>query len=205
MKHKIFVVSIIATLGCNQVIAQTTDIPAAVKVPVMEFDQTIMDKAITHDEIKLPTTFRIDRLSISLGRTTLTEVTKSLRTGVPLHDGKGYYQCYSIPKYSHQVWLVTRGQDFFEPITELVLIKGNPLPSEYCPVVTATTYPIFSNKIRLELPENLVTTVLGTPQAKKAGSSVSLYQLPDSVKLKVQTHMGNKGLDKIKITQIKPN
>lgn len=201
MKSKILVVGMMAMIGATQVFAQSVNTSAAVKIPLMEFDESITSKAIAFDEMRLPTALRIDRLSIVLGRTTLTDVTKHLKTGIPLHDGKGYYQCYSIPKYSHQLWLVTEGQDFSAPITELVVMRGNPLPTDYCPVITASTYPIFSNKIRLELATNLVNTVLGEPTSKKGESAVYLYQMPRSEMLKVQTHIGSKGLDKIKITQ----
>lgn len=201
MKNKILVVGILVAIAGTQALAQSANTSPAVKIPHMEYDESISSKAIAFDEMRLPTAFRIDRLSIVLGRTTLTDVSKHLKTGIPLHDGKGYYQCYSIPRYSHQLWLVTEGQDFSAPITELVVMRGNPLPTDYCPVITASTYPIFSNKIRLELATNLVSTVLGEPTAKKGDNAVYLYQMPRSEMLKVQTHIGAQGLDKIKITQ----
>lgn len=202
MRSNILMLSIIIIIGCFPVHAQTHDIPPLAKIPDMNFDKNIPDKAIEYDEDKLPLIFKIDKLSISLGRTTLTEVSNALKTGIPLHDGKGYYQCYSIPKYSHQIWFVTVGQNFSEPITELVIARGKPLPTEFCPMITAFSHPIFSDNIRLNLPEELINVVLGKPLNKKQEQSLYFYLLPQKTgKLKIQTHIDATGLDKIKITK----
>lgn len=181
--------------------AQTASLPSSVKIPSMAFDQNISNVAIKYDEDKIPVVYKIDKVSIILGKTILSDLSNIFKTGIPLHDGKSYFQCYSIPKYSHQLWFITSGQNFSEPITELVIAKGNPLPSEFCPMITASSYPIFSDGIRLDLSEDLVNTAFGAPINKKGGDAIYSYQLPKSGILKIQTHIGVNGLEKIKISQ----
>lgn len=150
---------------------------------------------------RIPANLRVNNAVVTLGSTTLTEISNVFKTGIPLHNGKGYYQCYSLPKYSHQLWFVTKGTDLQAPVTEIVMKLGGALPTEYCPLITAASYPMLSNKMRLELRPNLVDSLFGKPIQKQGATSVYLLQLPRLQKLKVQTQAGSKGIEAIKIAQ----
>lgn len=202
MNYKVLLMTFVVFGGASQVMAQSNRPPAAVNVPTMAFDKELIEKAVVIDEDHIPTHLRINKAVVMLGSTTLTEISSVFKTGIPLHNGKGYYQCYSLPKYSHQLWFVTKGMDLQAPVTEVVMKLGGTLPTEYCPLITATSYPMFSNKMRLELKPSLLETLFGKPLQKQGATSVYLIQLPRLQKLKVQTQTGSKGVEMIKVTQV---
>ncbi|MFD1259657.1 hypothetical protein [Entomomonas asaccharolytica] len=201
MKYQLLLMALVVLVGASKVMAQANKLPAAVNVPTMAFDQRLTEQAIVIDSDYIPSHLRINSAVIVLGSTTLTEITDVFKTGIPLYNGKGYYQCYSLPRYSHQLWFVTKGTDLTQPVTEVVMKLGNTLPTEYCPLITAASYPTFSNKMRLQLKPDLVESLFGKPLQKQGATSVYLVQLPRLQKLKIQTQAGSKGVQLIKITQ----
>lgn len=201
MNYKVLLMAVAVLGGTNQVLAQANKLPVAVNIPNMAFDKPLLEKATVIDQDNLPTILKVGAATISIGSTPLTEITTALKTGVPLHNGKGYYQCYSLPRYSHQLWFFTKGNDLTAPVTEVVLKLGNILPTDYCPLITATSYPVFTNKMRLEFKPSLVNTLLGKPLYEKGAVATYLIQLNNLQKLKVQTQKANKGLVAIKVTQ----
>lgn len=201
MNYKVLLIAVAVLGGSNQVMAQANKLPVAVNIPSMAFDKPLLEKASVIDEENIPTVLKIGTLAINIGSTPLTDVTTAFKTGVPLHNGKGYYQCYNLPKYSHQMWFVTKGHDLSSPITEVVLKLGNILPTEYCPLITAASYPVFTNKMRLQLKPSLVDSLLGKPLSEKGSVATYLIQLDHLKKLKVQAQRGSKGVVVIKVTQ----
>lgn len=178
------------------------DIPEVAKVPKMEFDQLLLNKVISADEDNLPLYYKVDKLTIVLGKTSLVDVTNALKTGIPHYDGNGYFQCYSIPRYSHQIWFATEGRDLFVPIIEITIVKGERLPTDYCPLITSATYPVFSSKMRLGLDRDQLMALLGLPlEEDESSNTIHLFNLPKYKRLRVQTHLGRTGVDKIKVKQ----
>lgn len=175
--------------------------PDIVRSPAMVFDQYLSNKTQPKDINFLPISFSIDDHKVTIGKTTISQVIEFFGAKKPLYDGEGYYLCYSLPKYNHQIWFVSKNAELNAPISEIAVKLGDTLPIDYCPVISSNTYPKFTDKIRLEANPEYLVPALGRPLSKERITDVYLYQLSASEKLKVQISRGRKGVEAIKVTQ----
>lgn len=180
--------------------AQVTP-PEAARAPAMVFDRYLPDKATIKEADLLPTAFKVNNYTVAMGKTTIAEVMDTFQTGQPLYDGTGYYLCYSVPKYNHQLWFISKKAELNAPISEIAVKLGETLPTDYCPVITSNAYPKFTNNIRLESNPEYLVPILGKPLHKERITDVYLYQLSAVEKLKVQVSRGRKGVEAIKVSE----
>ncbi len=188
-------------LSAIQVNAQIPRPPESIRIPVMPFDERLSDNAIKLNEKALPTDLLLGGFKVSVGETTLNEVLQKFKTGTPLYNGSGYYQCYSLPRYSYQIWFVTKGTSLDNKINEVVVRMGDALPTEYCPLITSEIYPKFNNNIRLGANPEILLPLLGKPLNENRTTNVYLFQLLQFEKLKVQVQRGKKGIEMVKVTK----
>lgn len=188
-------------LSAAQLSAQTPRPPESIRIPVMPFDERLGADAKELDQKALPLSIELDGFNIVVGETSMADVLQKFKTGTPLYNGRGYYQCYSLPKYSHQLWFVTKGTELNNKVIEIVARLGDTLPTDYCPVITSKSYPKFNNGIRLRSNYETIPPLLGKPLADNRTTNVYLFQLPDLKKLKVQVERGKKGVEMVKVTQ----
>lgn len=174
--------------------------PDVVRSPTMVFDRHLSDKAVSKSIDHIPISYKINGHRVNIGETTIAEVMDVLKTGQAHYDGTGYYLCYSLPRYNQQLWFVTRKAELNAPIKEITVKLGNTLPTDYCPVITSSTYPKFNNNVRLEANPEYLVPILGQPLYKERITDVYLYQLSTVEKLKVQVSRGRKGVEAIKVS-----
>lgn len=198
--YKVHIIALIL-LTTAHVSAQIPRPPESIRIPVMPFDEQLYNNAVSLSDDRLPLSLMLDDFKVTIGRTTLGEVLQELQTKTPLYDGRGYYQCYSIPSYSQQLWFVTKGDDLNNKISEMVVRIGDTLPADYCPLITLKSHPKFSNNIRLGTNAEIVPPLLGKPMYQNRTTNVYLYQLSQLEKLKVQIQRGKKGVEMVKVTE----
>lgn len=192
---------VLMLLSATQINAQIPRPPESIRIPVMPFDERLSESAIKLNEKVLPSDVLFGDFKVSIGETTLNEVLQKFKTGTPLYNGNGYYQCYSLPRYSHQIWFVTKGTNLDNKVSEIVIRMGDALPTEYCPLITSQAYPKFNNNIRLGANPEVLPALLGKPLNKNRTTNVYLFQLSQLEKLKVQIQRGKKGIEVVKVTK----
>lgn len=187
-------------LSATQVNAQIPRPPESIRIPVMPFDENLSNKAVKLSDQALPKDLLLGDFKVSVGETTLNQVLRNFNTVAPLYNGNGYYQCYSLPRYAHQIWFVTKGADLDDKIDEVVIRIGDALPKEYCPSISSSQYPKFNNNIRLGANPEILLPLWGKPLNQNRTTNLYLFRSPQAETLKVQVQRGKKGIEMVKVT-----